>query len=250
MPFDSPLTLFALAISPIVAVVFVSLYWVKRDQVAQPSIVAAIPLGLISIAILLTQSAVLLIATFNEIASRRTAGMKAVIAGLLAAQRPFIWGFVDSGVCLIIIFLASAFFRYSRDEETPLIHAYISLPALIGTTAAIVGLFVIVYMQYSTVDLVMMIVDNHRYHDLVAQFGTASPAYFASRISSRLIAIAFLSPCLVCLLIAVGVADLFWRQKQDSRQAFGVVLTLGTVIGCGVSVLSELAFVDYLQHVR
>jgi len=250
MPLDSPLTLFALAISPIVAVVFVSVYWVKRDQVAQPSIVAAIPLGLISIAILLTHSAVVLLATFNEIANRRTAGLKAVIAGLLAAQRPLIWGLVDFGVCLIIIFLVSAFFRYSRDEETPLIHAYISLPALIGTAVAIVGVFVIVYLQYSTVDLVMMIVDNHRYQELAVQFGTVSPAYFASRVSSRLVAIAFLSPCLVCALIAVGVADLFWRQKQDSRQAIGIVLTLGTVIGCGVSLLSELGFVDYLQHVR
>lgn len=250
MTFDSPLTFVALAIPPIVAVVFVASYVFRRDPIAQPSIVAAVPFGLSSIAILLAQSAAILLATFNEIASRRAAGLGAVISGLLRAQRPLGWGFVDFGVSLTVIFLASAFLRYSGDAEQPVIHAYLSLPPLIVTAAALIGLFLIAYLQYGTVDLVMMIVDNQRYHELVSQFGVVSPGYFAARISSRLVAVTFLSIAEICALIIAGVISLPWRQKQDSRRAFATILTLGAFVGCAVSALNEFGFVDYLQHVR
>jgi hypothetical protein len=151
---------------------------------------------------------------------------------------------------LIVLFLISAFFKYLRDAETPLIHAYVSLPALIGTAVVVIAVFLVVYVQYGTVDLVMMIVDNHRYHALVSQFGNVSPAYFASTISSRLVAITFLSAFLACALIVAGLVSAVWRQKQNSRQAFAVVLTLGTIVGCACSLLSEMGFVDYLQHVH
>src|SRR5579864_8901803 len=103
MALDSPITIFALAISPVVAVIFACLYWFKRDPVSHPSIVAAIPLCLSAIAILLAQSAVVLLATFQEIATQRTAGMGAVVSGLLKAQRPLIWGFIEVGACLGIL---------------------------------------------------------------------------------------------------------------------------------------------------
>jgi hypothetical protein len=250
MTLETPLTYFALAIPPIVTMIFISLYWFKRDPVPQPSIVAAIPLGLSSIAILLGQSAVVLLATFNEIATHRAAGFRAVIAGLLRAQRPLIWGFFDIGACLIILFLIAAILRYSRDGDAPLIHAYVALPALSATAALLIALFLMVYLQYSTVDLVMMIVDSHRNHELASQFGTVSPTYFAAKISSRLVAIAFLSFSLLCALIVIGAFDLFWRQTQNSRQTFATVLTLGTLVGCGWSVLDELGFVDYLVHLH
>jgi len=250
MTLDSFFTFFALAISPVVAVIFVSLLWFKRDPVSQPSIVAAIPLGLSSIAILLGQSAFLLLHTFNEIATQKTAGLRAVISGLLRAQRPLIWGLLDFAVCLVIVFLVSGALRFSRDEDTPLIHAYVSLPALIVTAAVLVVLFLMVYMQFGTVDLVMKIVDTHRNHELVSQYGTVSPGYFAAAISSRLVAIFFLSHLEFFALLIAGALDLFWRQKQNSRQAFATVLTLGAFVGCGVSALSELGFVDYLRHVR
>lgn len=250
MTLDSPFTLFALAISPVVAVVFACLCWFKRDPVSHPSIVAAIPLGLSSIAILLAQSAVILLATFQEIATRQTAGMAAVVSGLLKAQRPLAWGFIDLGACLVILILVSVFIRYSRDTDTSPIHAYISLPALIATAVVLVASFLLVYLQYGTVDLVMMIVDTHRNPELASQYGTASPAYFASKISSRLVATTFLSFALLCALIITAALNLFWRQKQNSRQAFATILTFGALIGCGVSALSELGFVDYLQHLH
>jgi len=250
MTLASPLTLFALTISPVVALVFACLYWFKRDPVSQPSIVAAIPLGLSSIAILLVQSAVVLLAAFQEIATQRTSGLRAVVAGLLKAQRPLVWGFIDCGACLVIIVLVAVFLRYSRDTDTPPIHAYVALPALIGTAAVLGALFLMVYVQYGTVDLVMMIVDTHRNQELASQYGTVSPAYFASKISSRLVGITFLSMGLFIALIVAGVVSLFWRQKQNGRTAFAAVLTLGAVIGCGVSALSEGGFVDYLMHLH
>jgi hypothetical protein len=250
MILNSPLTLFALSISPIMAVIFVSFLWLKRDPASQPSIVAAIPLGLSSIAILLGQSAVVLLAAFQEIAARRAAGIGAVTAGLLRAQRPLAWGFVDFGVCLVIVLMFAVILRYSRDEETPPIRAYVSLPALIASGVIVVTLFLLVYVQYGTVDLVMMIVDRHRLQELSSQFGSVDPAYFAARISSRLVIVAFTSVLQFIALIVAGVLDLVWRQKQDSRQAFATVLTLGALVGCGVSALSEFGFIDYLMHVH
>lgn len=250
MALDSPLTLFALAISPVMTVVFACLYWVKRDPVSHPSIVAAVPLGLSAIGILLARSAVVLLAAFQEIATRRTAGMGAVVSGLLKAQRPLTWGFVDVGACLAILILVPVFLRYSRDADTPMLHAYIPLPALIATAVVVVVIFLLVYLQYTTVDLVMMVVDSHRNQELASQYGTVSPAYFASRISSRLVATTFLSVALFFALIVTGVVDLFWRQKQNSRQTFATVLALGALVGCGVSALSEAGFVDYLQHLH
>ncbi|HKF49121.1 MAG TPA: hypothetical protein VKB38_17310 [Terracidiphilus sp.] len=246
----SPLTVLALAISPIVMVTFVLQSWFKRDPLSQPSIVAAIPLGLSSIAILLGQSGVILLATFQAIATQQTAGMKAVVSGLIGAQQPLIWGLLDFLACLVVIFFVSTVLRYQRDEETPLVHAYVALPALIATAVVLVGLFLLVYFQYSTVDLVMKIVDNARYQELASQYGTANPAFFARTISSRLVIITFSSVPMLLILIASGILNLLWRQKQLSRQALAMVLTLGTLIGCGVSVLSELSFVDYLRHVR
>jgi hypothetical protein len=250
MALDSVLTFFALAISPAVAATFGCLIWFKRDPASQPSIVAAIPLGLSSIAILLAQSAVVLLATFQEIATHQRAGVRAVVAGLLKAQRPLIWGFVDLGVCLLILMLLSLSLRYSRDADTPPIHAFVSLTALIATAVVIAATFVMVYVQYGTVDLVMMVVDTHRNQEITAGYGAVSPAYIAARISSRLVATTFLSIALFCALIVAGAVSLFWRQKQNSRQAFATVLALGSVIGCGVSAMSELGFVDYLQHLH
>jgi len=250
MEFDSPLTILAFAIPPIVTLVFVSLYSFKRDPLSQPSVVAAIPLGLSSIAILLGQSAFLLLRTFQEIATGKTAGSGAVISGLLRVQQPLAWGFLDFAACLIIVFLVSGALRFSRDDDAPLIHAYVSLPALVVTALVVVALFLLVYLQYSAVDLVMKIVDNHRYQELVSQYGTVSPAYFARSISSQLVAIFFLSLAEFFALIIAGALCLFWRQKQNSRQSFAAILTVGALIGCGVSALSECSFVDYLLHVH
>lgn len=250
MALDSPLTLFALAISPIVAVIFISLNWFKRDPLSQPSIVVAIPLGLTSVAILLGQSSTILLHTFQEIATHQDAGTRAVIAGLVRVQRPLAWGFVNLAGCLIIIFLVSAFLRYSRDAETPLVHAYVSLPALIATVSIVIALFLIVYLQYNTVDLVMKIVDTRRNQELISEYGTVSPAYFASKISSRLVATFLLSLFEIFALIVAGVLNLIWRQKQNSRQNFATVLIVGVIVGCGVSALSEFSFVDYLLHVH
>ena len=250
MTLGSPLTLFALAISPVVAVIFACLYWFKRDPVSHPSIVAAVPLGLSSIAILLAQSAFILLATFQEIANRRTAGIGAVVAGLLKAQRPLLWGFIDLGACLVILILVSVFLRYSRELDMPTMYAYVSLPALIATAVVLVASFLMVYLQYRTVDLVMMIVDTHRNQELASRYGTVNPAYFAATISSRLVIIVFLSLALFGALIIAGVLTLFWRQEQNSRQAFATVLTLGALIGCGASALSEGGFVDYLLHLH
>jgi hypothetical protein len=96
----------------------------------------------------------------------------------------------------------------------------------------------------------MMVCDTHRYQDLASQYGTANPAYFASRISSRLVIIAFMSVVLFIALIAAGVVDLVWRQMQNPRQAFATILLLGALVGCGASALSEFGFVDYLQHLH
>lgn len=249
--FSSPFTLFALAISPVVAVVFIAIYCVKRDPVSQPSIAAAIPLALSPIAILLGQSAVTLLAAFQQIALQRTAGIKAVIAGMLQAQQPLAWGLVDVVICLIAVLLCTVFLRYSREEEEmPLMRAFVSLPALIASAVVVVGLFLMLYLQYSTVDLVMMVCDTHRTQDLASQYGNVSPAYFASRISSHLVIITFLSVVEFIALIAAGVLSLFWRQKQNPRQAFATALTIAALIGCGASALSEFSFIDYLQHLR
>jgi hypothetical protein len=246
----SLLTLFALAISPIVTVIFASFYWIKRDPLSQPSIVAAIPFSLSSMAIFLAQSTAFILTTFNEIATQKTAGIRAVTAGLLQAERPLIWGLVDFGVCMVILFLTSAFLRFQRDEDTPLIHAYVSLPALIATTVFLVSLFLIVYLHHSTVDLVMKVVDTHRSQELASQYGTVSPGYFAATISSRFVATFFLSICQFCALIVVGVLDVVWRQKQNPRQAFAAVLTLGALVACGVNALDECGFVDYLLRLH
>lgn len=250
MIFDSPVSIIALAIAPIVTVIFAVLYWFKRDPASQPSIVAAIPLTLCSIAILLGQSSVILLHTFAEIANRRTAGLGAVLSGLFRVQQPLAWGLLEVVICLVFVFLASAAIRYTNEEATPLVHAYVSVPALIVTAIVVVALFLMVYLQYDTVDLVMKIVDTRRNHELVAQYGTVSPGYFARTISSRFVAIFFLANVEVLALIVAGALSLFWRQKQDPRQAFATILTVGAIVGCGASALSEFGFINYLQHVR
>jgi hypothetical protein len=96
----------------------------------------------------------------------------------------------------------------------------------------------------------MKIVDTHRNHELISQYGMVSPGYFARIISSRFVAIFFLSQLEFLFLMAAGALNLFWRQTHDSRKAFATVLTLGALVGCGVSALSEFGFVDYLLHVH
>ncbi len=247
---SSPLTIFALAIAPIVTVIFVVFYWRRRDPVSQPSIVAAAALCLSSIAILLAQSSQVILAAFQQIATQRAAGIKAVVAGLMRAQRPLAWGLLDVAICLVVTVLVCVFLRYSRDEETPLMHAYVSMPALIVTAVFVLTLFLIVYLQYGTVDLVMMICDKHRYQELGSQFGMTNPADFAARISARLVSIFFLSIFQFFALVVTGVLDLAWRQKQEVRPRFATVLTLGALVGCGAGALSEFGFIDYLVHVH
>jgi hypothetical protein len=96
----------------------------------------------------------------------------------------------------------------------------------------------------------MKIVDTPRNHELIAQYGTVSPGHFAQIISLRLVAIFFLSQLEFFALIVAGTLDLTWRQMQNNRQNFATALTLGALVGCGVSALGEFGFIDYLQHVH
>jgi hypothetical protein len=174
----------------------------------------------------------------------------AVLSGLFRVQRPLALGLLEFVFCLILISLVSVAIRYSRDEEAPLIQAYVSLPALIVTAIAVVALFLMVYLHFGTVDLVMKIVDTARNHELISQYGTVSPSDFAQIISSRLVAIFFLSHLEFIALIVAGTLNLTWRQMEDNRQNFASALTFGALIGCGVSALSEFGFINYLQHVH
>jgi hypothetical protein len=256
MLFDSPLTLFVLALPPIVAVVFIVFIWLKREPVAQPSIVAAIPLGLAPVTLLLSQSAVILISTFQQIATQQSAGIHAVIRGMLRSQQPIIWGILDFTICLSIIFLFIALLNAlrGRDEEQDdaqlHMHAYISLPALIFTVLILISILLIVYFQYSTVDLVMKIVDPHRTKELGIDISTFNPAAYASRISYQLMAIAALSFCLFFASLIAGALCLFWRQKMHSREGFAFIFVLATLAVCGITLLEEFSFVNYLQNLH
>ncbi len=243
---DSPLTFFALAVPPLVTVIFIAFCWLKRNPVSRPSIVSAVPFALTSIPILLAHSAAILLRIFAEMSTHGTASAWAIVSGLLRVQRPITLAFLEFVACMTAIFLVSAILRFSRGSDRPLIHAYVSHPALFANVFVLVALFLLVYFQYSTADLVMKVVDYHRYNELASQYGAVRPAYYAAQISSRLVAVFFLSQAEFLALIVVGVLNLVWRQKQSSRQVFAKVIALGASVMCGVCALIEMFFVSYL----
>jgi hypothetical protein len=251
--FESPFTLLALVIPPLVAIVFIAIYIFKREPASQPSVIAAIPLCLTSITILLGQSAVLILSAFRAIATQKASGLAAVITGLQRAQQPLVDGFLDLTVCLILILLFATILnsvRAHEDEDAPLLHAYISLPALIITSCLLLSVFLIVYLQYSTVDLVMMIVDTNRNSEVASQIGAMNISKLAASISYRLIATAFLSFFLFFACLVSAALALFWRNKQDHRQTFATILVIAALAGCGLSLLEELSFIHYIQNLH
>jgi len=250
MPIDSPFSVLVLAIPPIVALVFVFLLWRKQEQHSQPSIVAAIPFCLISISLLLTRSSFVILAAFSEIAAQRRAGLAAVLSGLLDAQRPIALAFLDVAACLTLTVLVSGAIRFSRDEDGPLISADVSLPALIATGVFLASLFLIAYIQYSTVDLVMMVVDTHRNHELSSIYRDLGMGDLARKISARLVMIWALSVFELLALVVTGIFDLVWRKRSEPRPMFGILLMLGALAGCGLCALDEFSFVSYLVRMH
>ena len=107
---SSPLTIFALAIAPIVTVIFVVFYWRKRDPVSQPSIVAAAALWL---ELHRHSSGAELAGYSGRVpADCDPAGCRYQSCGfgLMRAQRPLAWGLLDVAICLVVTCWSVSFF--------------------------------------------------------------------------------------------------------------------------------------------
>lgn len=250
MIFISLLILMALAIPPAVAIYSIASHRLQRNSTKPLSLVAALPFGLSSIALLLGHASVILLIAFHEIANMQNAGIALVLIGLWRAQQPLFWGFLDLLLSLFAILLFAIFLKYARDEESPLMQAYIPLPALLVTALAAGALFLLVNFQYGTVDLIMMIVDGRRYNELIAHAGVMDMAYFAAQIGSRLFLTAVLSFLLFFVLLLAGILNLLWRHKKKNRQVFATILILGTLAGCCLGTLQELNFANYLRQLQ
>ncbi len=250
MVFISLLILFALAIPPSVAIYCIASHWLKRNSPRQPTVVAAIPLGLSAIALLLTHAAAILLFAFHEIARMQDPGVALILIALLRAQQPLFWGFVDLILSLFAILLFAIYFKYARDEESHLMQAFTPLPALLFTLLASAALFLLAQFQYGTVDLVLAIVDPRRFNQLALQTGVANMDYYAAQVSSRLLLTAVLSCLLFFALLLAGILNLVWRHSQTNRQALATFLILGTLAGCCFGALQELNFVNSLRQLQ
>lgn len=248
MYFDSPVTLFALAIPPLVTLVFLVFFWLRRQPLNQPSIVIVLPFGLTAITILLGQSAILTISAFKQIATQKTAGVFELTNALRSAQQPITAGMVDVAVCLLLILISAFILKIIGDDDQPMLHAYISLPALIATGVVIISVLLLAYFQYNTVDMIMVVIDPRRYHELASNGNLPGVDAYAARISMRLILITALSVVLFIASLVAGILNIFWRQKESARENFAMVLAIATLAGCGLSLLEGFNFTNYLNN--
>lgn len=218
-------------LGPALTLILIAILWLLRRRLRVPAVLPGILLALTSIAPQVLIGAFGILTAFQQIATQRTAGVRAVAGSMAAVTASFataIYLAVASIVALVLFQLLSA---RSEEEDEPLPSEENNLAPRIlfwVTSASASATIALLWFFERTLDLIMVVCDPSRNLEAQERLGSVPMGEVAGMVSHRLLACEFFSFALVALLftapfwLLVGPAPDWVRERS---------LTLAILIG-------------------
>lgn len=193
--------LIAMLASPILSLLFLYIYWLRRGRDWQPPIIAVIPLALTSSALLAGSSARSIIAGFANISAEESSGASPLTQIFRRSQEGILWGLTEFALCAIVVgTLAAAIRRHAPVSRSP--H---SVFGVLSSVAALIGTGVLLGYEHSTTDLLMAVIDPGPATEAITQGYLNDPDSFSRMIGHRLTVIGSAAILITIALIIISL---------------------------------------------
>jgi hypothetical protein len=240
-------------VGPALTLALIGFLWFGPRRLRMPGVLPGIPLALTSIALQVLVGTLGILAAFQEIATRKLAGVRNVAGSLVAATGSLPIAIALSIGCVAALLIFQVF-RDKRDEQiewsepedkpAPRIVFFLTALSALATMA-------LLWFFERTLDLILVVVDATRGAEAHLRFGHLGIGGAAALISHRLLLSAGLSFALMALFLAAPFSLLAgeapeWVRGQSWTLA---ILTALCLIPFGIAYHQEILYmVSLTQH--
>jgi len=232
---------------PALTLIFIAVFWFGRRRFRLPAVLVGIPLALTSIVPQVLIGAFGILTAFQEIASQKRAGVRAVSASLAEVTGSFATAIALSIGCVAALVVFQVICS-RRDEETESNEAGNKLgPRIVFFMTAAAGLATMGLLWFfeRTLDLIMVVVDSTRKFEAEQRLGGVPIGEVAGVLSRRLLLCELFSFALLAFLVTAPFWLLAGEAPEWVRERS---LTLAIVIGLclipfGIAYHAEIVYV-------
>jgi hypothetical protein len=212
-----PSITFAMAfVGPVLTLILIAILWLFRRRLRMPAVLPGILLALTSIAPQVLIGAFGILTAFQQIASDRRTGVRAVAGSMAAVTSSFTAAIYITIACIAALVIFQIFCA-QHDEETERPDPGNKLAPRIlffFTAASALASMAILWFFERTLDLIMVICDNSRKFEAQQRLGNIAIGSVAAVISRRLLMCEFFSLALLALLLTAP----FWLLAGEAPE--------------------------------
>ena len=244
---QSNLSALSLISGPILVVLMLCFYRMRRGQPLPPPLFPAIPLALTSVSIPVVAANLLIINTF-EIKAKVADGAT-LAAGLTDSWLLLMWGVIEFGACIVV----AAIFQIMTGEAAKEVKADgmagspLSMGPAAWSAAAALAVGILAWFFGDTVQLIAMVSDSARIPEARAHLGNMDVGAFSKLVSSRLVRLSLSAFFLTGVLIAVAIRCLKPGRVRRWDVAISGLLAIVLLGCCGASTVGMVREIQYLR---
>jgi len=201
---------------PALTLIFIAVFWFGRRRFRLPAVLPGIPLALISIAPQVLIGAFGILTAFQEIASDKRTGVRAVAASLAEVTGSFATAILLSIGCVVALVVFQVICG-RRNEETERSEPGNKLaPRIVFfmTAASALATMGLLWFFERTLDLIMVICDSTRKVEAQQRFGNVPIGEVAGVISRQLLMCELFSFALLAFLVTAP----FWLLAGEAPE--------------------------------
>ncbi len=249
-----PITFAMALVGPVLTLILIGFLWFGPRRFRLPAVLPGIPLALTSIVLQVLAGGIGILTAFQEIATQRLSGIRAVAGSMAVVTGSFTISIVFSIGCIAALVIFQVI-RDRRDEQTEWSEPGNKLaPRIVFFLTAISALATMVLLWFfeRTLDLIMVVVDSTRKVEAQQRLGDLGMGDVAAMISHRLIFCEALSFVLLVMLLAAPFSLLAgeapeWVRGQSWTLA---ILTALCLIPFGIAFHQEILYLTSLIRPR
>jgi len=203
-------------VGPALTLILVAFLWFGPRRFRLPAVLPGIPLTLTSIALQVLIGAFGILTAFQEIATQKRAGVRAVAASMAAVTGSFAIAIALSIGCVVALVIFQVIWD-RRDEQTEQSEPENKLaPRIVFflTTISALATMALLWFFERTLDLIMVIVDSTRKVEAQQRLGNIAIGEVAGVISRRLLLCELFSFALLALLFTAP----FWLLAGEAPE--------------------------------
>jgi hypothetical protein len=203
-------------IGPVLTLLLIAILWLFRRRLRLPAVLPGILLALTSIAPQVLIGAFGILRAFQQIASDRRTGVRAVAGSMAAVSSNFTTAIYFTIACVVALIIFQIFCaQHEDDSERPDPGNNLAPRILFFFTAAsALASMALLWFFERTLDLIMVICDNSRKLEAQERLGNIAIGSMAAVISQRLLLCEFFSFTLLAILFTAP----FWLLAGEAPE--------------------------------